>query len=269
VTSTVAGHAVVQASIEELRALRQTLTLPGHEPLPAAFLKHADDQTVAGMAAVFQAIATHHLKHDFSRWGVIAAPRFLARATLAQALKRFAQEGAWGVSPHLIPHRSLHSVSGTVSQALQIHGPNFGVGGGPFGAAKAMLAAAAMVGNSALSGVWVVLSGWNWDPVLLDARQPSRNGHHDSYPVCRAAALALTGEQLTASGRILHVHPGAVRTAQSSTDSNGSAPGHGEAPIFTLEAICEALADSQVGAQSWQLDCGGWVELERVGSDED
>src|SRR5262249_6770324 len=128
--------------------------------------------------------------HD---WGVLAAPRFLGRACLAQALQRFALEGAWGVSPHLIPHRSLHSVSGTVSQALGIHGPNFGVGGGPDSAAEGLLAAAALVAEQRVPGVWLVLTGWDPEPVLDSPGMPSPNGHpREADSSCLAAALALT-----------------------------------------------------------------------------
>src|SRR5207244_64037 len=83
-------------------ALRQH---PG-TTLPANFLKHADEQTVAGVAAVFQAIGAGSLSDvSFTHWGVLAAPRFLARTLLAVTVQRFAVEAAWGISPPLIPPR--------------------------------------------------------------------------------------------------------------------------------------------------------------------
>src|SRR5439155_569002 len=66
-----------------------------------------------------------------AEWGVVAASCHLGRSQLVVALKRFAEEGVWGVSPHLIPHFALHSPAGTLSLALGAHGPNLGVGGGP------------------------------------------------------------------------------------------------------------------------------------------
>src|SRR5438067_465552 len=66
-----------------------------------------------------------------------------------------------GLSPHFIPHRSQHAISGTISQALKIHGPNFGAGGGPGAAAEALLAGAVLLEGSRLPGVWVVLTGWD------------------------------------------------------------------------------------------------------------
>ena len=123
---------------------------------------------------------------SFRDWGVVAAPRFLGQPAMAAALKRFQAEGAWGVSPHLIPHRSLHSISGTVSQALKIHGPNFGVGGGPGGPADALLAAAAMLEGQHLPGVWLVLR-LPWTP---SRRRTKRDGRRPGG-MCVGLALAL------------------------------------------------------------------------------
>jgi hypothetical protein len=149
--------------VEGLSELRRQGGLPGSDPLPVNFLKHADEQTVAALTAVFEAVRVHGLAPanrpaPFHDWGAIAAPRFLGRPLMTLALPRFQQEGAWGVSPHLIPHRSLHSISGTVSQALKIHGPNFGVGGGPGSEAEALLAGISLLDDMKLPGVWIVFS---------------------------------------------------------------------------------------------------------------
>ncbi|HEY7330413.1 MAG TPA: hypothetical protein VH592_22425 [Gemmataceae bacterium] len=155
----VAAEAVVRVSLASLADLRRNPGPVHGEPLPVSLLKHSDEQTVAGLSAVYQAIAKAGWHTTcFRDWGVVAAPRFLGRPAMEAALRRFAAEGAWGVSPHLIPHRSLHSVSGTVSQALKIHGPNFGVGGGPEGPIEALLAATALLHGKRLPGVWVVLT---------------------------------------------------------------------------------------------------------------
>jgi hypothetical protein len=181
----VTAFATVRATPEELPALRQNPG-PSRQPLSAACLKHIDEQTLVGLAAVLRAAGQPGLEGtDFTAWGVLAAPRFLGRAALAVALQRYQAEGAWGISPHLIPHRSLHALSGTVSQVLTIHGPNFGVGGGPNAPAEALLAAAALLAEGKTPGVWVVLTAWEPEPEL------DENGAPRSPAACHALALAL------------------------------------------------------------------------------
>jgi hypothetical protein len=134
----VLGHGLFRmspAAVPDLR--RKSAPIPdGWPPLAPSVLRNSDEQTVAGLCAVFTAITSMRLPADhFEHWGVIAASRFLGRANLARALQSFLAEGVWGTSPHLIPHFALHSASGTISLALAMHGPNLGVGGGLHAAA--------------------------------------------------------------------------------------------------------------------------------------
>jgi len=142
----VAGFGALRVPPEKMPALRQQPGPPHGEPLSPSLLKHLDEQSVVALGAVLHAIKDHGLADTrFTDWGILAAPRFLGRTNMAVALHRFHLEGAWGISPHLIPHHSLHSISGTVSQALKVHGPNFGVGGGPHAADEGFLTAAALL----------------------------------------------------------------------------------------------------------------------------
>jgi hypothetical protein len=196
----IAAEAVVRANLDSLEALRRHPGPVHGEPLPASLLKHADEQTVAGLCAVYQAIAKAGLQTIcFRDWGVVAAPRFLGRPTMAAALQRFVAEGAWGVSPHLIPHRSLHSISGTVSQALKIHGPNFGVGGGPNGTVEALLAATALLERKPLPGVWMVLTS------LSPQLPPDEAGRMPPGTQAVGLALALTPIGTSSSPLRLHI----------------------------------------------------------------
>ncbi len=196
----IAAEATVRANLDSLEQLRRHPGPVHGEPLPAALLKHADEQTVAGLCAVYQAIARADLQDTcFCDWGVVAAPRFLGRPTMAAALQRFVAEGAWGVSPHLIPHRSLHSVSGTVSQALKIHGPNFGVGGGPDGTVEALLAATALLERKKLPGVWVVLT------CLSPQLPPDEAGRMPPGTQAVGFAVALTLSSTSGSPLRLHI----------------------------------------------------------------
>jgi len=113
----VAAHARVAVPLGAVAELRKQPGPPPAPPLPANFLKHLDEQTVAGLAAVRHAVRDNGLDGtDFTRWAVLGAPRFPGRPQMIPSVQRFLAEGAWGVSPHMVPHRSLHSLSGTVSQ---------------------------------------------------------------------------------------------------------------------------------------------------------
>lgn len=251
----IAAHSVVRVTPGEIPALRQR---PGAHvigaDLPTSFLKHADEQSVVGLGAVFRAIHAQQLDpHSFADWGVVAAPRFLGRATLTTALQRFAAEGAWGISPHLIPHRSLHAVSGTVSQALRIHGPNFGVGGGPDSALEGILAGAALSSEGRLPGVWVVLTEWCPEPT------PDRKGQVPADSMLLAVVLGLIAPQKEFQGRRLRVLPRGVRGGPSIALGRES---------FTLEGLCGCLEQSMTAPATviWSLASGGRIELESQGT---
>jgi hypothetical protein len=255
-----AADAVVRVGLESLaERRRQPGPQPG-EPLPASFLKHADEQTVAGLSAVYTAIHDGGLQTtNFHDWGVIAAPRFLGRPAMAAALQRFQTEGAWGVSPHLIPHRSLHSISGTVSQALKIHGPNFGVGGGPAGVAEALLAATAMLEGQKLPGVWLVAT-------CLDPEQaPDETGRPAAGTDCVGQALALVPIRTSHSGIQLRV----VCGTPSDEALRGSSGIADAPPAFDLAQLASLLqllrdkssADTRVVAR---LDAVSRLELSRT-----
>lgn len=256
VSCDVAAWGIVQATPAQLGPLRQNPGLLAGAPLPGGFLKHADDQTVAALAAVLQAIEQNDLAVDFRDWGVIGAPCFLGRATLTVALQRFAAEGAWGISPHLIPHRSLHALSGTISQALRIHGPNFGVGGGPAAAVEAILNGAALISDSRLPGVWVVMTGWHPEPI------PDSKGQVPPQSLCQAAALALVPATSGCSGLSLRLVPAPPRT-ELPNGNNGAA--HPDS--FSLPMLIDSLTVARASACFvWSLHWGGRIELERLGA---
>ena len=147
---TVVAHGLFRLNPCDIKAMRRRPgPIPeGWERVPPTLLRYSDEQTVAGVAAVFTAIDEAGLEPEpFAGWGVVAASRFLGRANLAQALRSFSAEGVWGTSPHLIPHFALHSLSGTISLALGLHGPNLGVGGGLHAAAEGFLTALTWLGS--------------------------------------------------------------------------------------------------------------------------
>jgi hypothetical protein len=247
----VAGHVSCRYSQADLTAMRQkTLELPAKTIAPAV-LKNSDDQTIAGLHAVARAIQVGRLQSvDFLKWGAIASPRFFARPIMAHSLTRYAAEGAWGISPHLIPHRTLHSLSGTLSQILNIQGPNYGVGGGWDGAAEALLAGSAILADGELPGLWVVLTGFDPEVCPPPTQDPAAKAPDNT---CVAVAMALT------PGTTRDVSLG-LTVAMDRQDGVDEA-----APSLTLEGLAAALS-GEAPMTEWVLPCGGWVRLEHLGA---
>ncbi len=247
----VLGCGAICATIGELQAARgQPHPLTG-KPFPPGTFKHTDEQTVAALLAVWQAMKTMGPDAGpFTDWGVLAAPRFIGRTAMAQTLERFATEGAWGISPHLIPHRSLHTISGTISQVLGIHGPNFGIGGGPGSASEALLAVPPLLAFERLPGLWLVLTCWSKEPI------PQR-GQAPIYPgPCVAVALALAPASSNAGRFTLRISP---HTTASLPDG----------ATFGAEPLHDSIsAGGPAIAAAWQLAGGGEVVLERRQSGE-
>jgi hypothetical protein len=248
----------VRLSPGEIQPLRQNPSSVESDKLPSANLKNAEEQTVAGLAAVYQAIAKQELSvRSFHDWCVVGVPRFIGRIALEAALNRFAAEGAWGVSPHLIPHRSLHSLSGTISQVLKIHGPNFGAGGGLNGAEEGLLISASLVDGRCNPGVWVVLTGWDPEPAI----DPQERA--DQPCVCNAVALALVPFREDWQGWRLRL---AVQDEAACCPTDRL--GNHEANWLTLERLQTALTDpsAKMRPSEWPFVNGGHLGIEYVGA---
>jgi hypothetical protein len=242
-----AGHAiracgVGQAGLDAIAPLRDKPGAAVGRPLPANFLKYADDQTVAGMVAVWRAMVNSGLcDHDFTDWAVVGAPRYLGRLAAATTLYRFYKEGVSRASPLIVSHRSLHSVASTVSQALRIHGPNFGAGGGPGSAAEGLLLGLSFLEEGQVPGVWVVLTECDPEPL------PDETGQPTAPAVCHGVALALVPAADGWQGLRLRLRPAAA---------NGTA-----AVTPPLAELAKVLDGSSPGCWSCTLDWGACVEV--------
>jgi hypothetical protein len=235
----IAGLVVERADVAAIALRRKATIAFGGQTLPTSFLKHAEDQTVLAVHAVLNVI-TRQCWHErsFANWGVLAAADFFGRATNAQTIERFRADGAWGVSPHVIPHQSFHAISGTISQALQIHGPNLGAGSGPNTAPDAILLALTILAGGELPGVWLVLSGHESEYIP----QP---GVKTAPPRCVAAALALTPGAFAGGGAYL-----AIDHARAGVSSSALYPD------FDLLSFLEAVSS---GAGKWRLSDSHWL----------
>src|SRR5207302_3070199 len=100
-----AGWATARASMEQLAALRKDPGLPPDQTLAPGFLKHSDDQTVLALAAISRAMTSlSRPTACYRAWGVIAAATLFGRYGTFQSLVNFRSDGAWGITPHMIPH---------------------------------------------------------------------------------------------------------------------------------------------------------------------
>ncbi len=236
------ARAAFRATAAEIPGLRKA---PGRFAGAAAsptVLRHADEQTVVGLVALLRAAAgLADEPGAFADWSVLAAPRFLGRAMFQVAFGQFVAEGAWGVSPHLVPAHSLHSPSGTFSQVLKAHGPNLGIGGTPGGEREALLAAATWLDMGIAPGVWLVASG----------RSDCGNGAVAlaSPGDYEAVALALTLAPPTLGGRRprLLIEPGALRLDPSAgTEAD-------RAEVSAWLGLADPMDDP---GPSWRADAG-------------
>jgi hypothetical protein len=198
--------------VEELAALRKAPGPMDGATIPGSLLRHADDHTVLALAAVLRARAARReaaggAEDRDADWGVLIAPRYPGRLAVTPHLERFRRQGPTSVSPLIIPTMSLHAASGSVSLALGLHGPSYGVGGGPGHLAQALLAGLAAVGlDPAVPGLWVVATGWDPEPV------PDLKGKPLNAATGYAVALAL--EPVAPDGALnlaVEVRPDATR----------------------------------------------------------
>lgn len=250
----VVAHGLIRAGAAQIPALRHLPASAGGHAVPASLLRHADAQTVVGLAAVVTAMEASGLDPaQCSDWGIVAAPRFLGRVQLAGAFAQYAIDGAWGVSPHLVPHHSLHSMAGTISQALKISGPNLGAGGGREGEREAFLAATTLLAREGLPGVWLVVTGWV--PELAPAATENAGAETaQAQPECRGLALGLAKLDGGGSSPCLRL---CVATEEE------SAPTAGFDAIGLSAWLAQAGgASPEAGCASWSLGETSWIELE-------
>ena len=247
----VAACASLRAGAETIGQWRKQAVVVGTEKMPLPFLKHAEDQTVLALMTVRAALEQQGWQgHSFAEWGVIAAPNLFGRISIAQTIQRYHQEGAWGVSPHLIPHQSLHAMSGTISQALKIVGPNFGVNGGANAGPDAFLIAAAMMMDGRLPGIWIVLTGYESEWI------PAPGGTNSVAPMCEAVALALTSELPNSVGPSLTI--GHLRDDRKQDLA--------VLPELHLSLLTEELSSCTASAAGkWRLSDTHWLEFESEG----
>jgi hypothetical protein len=238
----------VRLAMAEIAPLRKKL--PPWVPTDTAghFLKYADEQSVAAVAAVDRAIQGHGVDLNAQRdWPIIAAPRFFGRVAGPGIISGYDRGGPQAVSPQVIPQHSLHSMSGALSILLGSRGPNAGVGGGPESLDDAILAAFSLPGADA-PGLWLVATAWDPEPVV------DRGCRLLNEPVCHAFALSLRKSARSAAPGELCLQP--CRASQPSIMM--------PSPPMSVSRIVGQLSQLASGGEfrlAWTLAWGAEVEL--------
>ena len=78
---------------------------------------------------------------DICNDAVIAATCLGGQPSAARTMIGLRDNGPVAVTPHIVPQCSLHSMASAASVGFGMHGPNFGVGGGPHATAEGFLLA--------------------------------------------------------------------------------------------------------------------------------
>ncbi len=250
---------MASAPADRIDSLRQKPGPPLKHRISPVLLKYSDEQAVMGLAAVLDATRRFGLQDtDFTDWGVIAAPRAIGRPKLAGILTRHDQDGVRGVSPMSVPHLSLHSLSGTISQALHSHGLNFGVSSGPDHVAEGLFAAAAMLSEGGLPGLWLVLTGW--DSIPVPDEEGSCLSSNGTWPICRGLALALHFPGIDPTKPRLHVRT-APHGCPDDTPSRPSSVSASTAGTDDLPGLAAFLSGQAGRSWSCSFDTAGSIEL--------
>jgi hypothetical protein len=218
-TCTVLAAGWNSIAIPDPAKLRGQVSAAFPATLSVGVLKQTDEQNLPALLALKQALNESGVTEEqCSDWGLVAVPRMPCRRRVAESLGKFRDQGAWSVSPHLVPNTSLHSASGLFSQALRLHGPNIGAGGMPGTESDGLWAALTLLEGERLPGVWLILTGWEYES--LDAKDVR----------CQAAVLALQS--------------GAKPNKSHLTFTPGFEVSSG--PAFSLESLGESIRNRQV-----------------------
>jgi 3-oxoacyl-(acyl-carrier-protein) synthase len=197
VTVRVVAAARVRVLADELPGLRDRLAGAFPNTLGAGTLKQCDELTLVAIEAVRRARTA--VADASTEWGVVAGVRTPGRRRMTDTLARFRDKGAWGVTPHFIPHSLLHSAAGLIGQAFGLHGAGAGVGGTPGSEGDVLRAAAAWLASGDLPGAWLVWAGWATESLAVEgpageamvaAVVPATGEPFDADPLRAIEALA-------------------------------------------------------------------------------
>jgi len=235
VCDVVASASAIVAA-EETSRLREPLVAAFCDRVSNALLKQADEQSLVTLRAfcnLFQ--RWPELRRPDPNWGLVVAPRVPGRKRVIESIGKFREQGAWSISPHIIPHCTLHSLAGLLSQVLDLHGPNIGTGGKPGCEGEAFAVAGTWLAAERLPGLWLVLTGW-------DRESATYRGS-----MCQALVLGLKSA----------ARQDAVGRSRVIISPTAALP---HVPLVSLEAFLTAMGNSGI-ATAWRLGVAGALTL--------
>jgi hypothetical protein len=226
----VESYASASAHASEIDTLAREKHTHGCHSLPPRFLRHADEQTVIGMHSIIQAMAADTQdSRDIRNDAVVAATCLGGQPSAARTMIGLRDKGPVAVTPHIVPQCSLHSVASAASVGFGMHGPNFGVGGGPHAPAEGFLLALTLAPmlarTSPSSRIWLVCTGWDQQP-CLDAA-----GILTNDPICRGMTFVLKPEK---AQPVDNTYPHIQISCLKNAPSPRILPAHGR-----LKELCE------------------------------
>jgi hypothetical protein len=238
---------VARLDFAQLAAARKAPPSRFAANIAAPSLKHTDEQAVAALVALDRAMTAAGMSNEAChRWGVISTSSYVGRNASAAIRDRFLAEGAWGVSVHATPHRSLHSIASTISLGLQNHGPSFGSGGAPGQEPSGLMAAAGFLQSGQCDGIWLLLTAW-LPELAVDVK-----GQPIGESTCLGVALGLVAQPAVTS-------VGRVRIRMLDEQSPAAAAAASPQPVVNLT---EFLADEGLKSSVWSCLPSPWMKLE-------
>ena len=90
----IAAFGVANLTSELLATIRKSPETHTAMPLAPSVARHCDEQTLAALFAVGDAMRKlEATTADFEAWGIVASTRFIGRSFFAQSLEKFDREG--------------------------------------------------------------------------------------------------------------------------------------------------------------------------------
>lgn len=255
----VTSHAFVQTTVSGIDLLRKNpCSTRAVSELPPRFLRHSDEHTVVGISAVLHAMNRFEDQtRSFESWGALAAPRHPGRLMAAQTLCSVRTKGVSGVSTQVIPQCLLHGMSSAVSVGLGMHGPNFGIGGGPDALQEGLTIAVGFLHTRIVPGIWMIFTQWDQEPVL---------SAEDGSPLSDSSICGLAMAIEPAGTQPARIRMSIDRSACSWNDQTKGPHARADHALRDLSQALDSIANGELARWSLSSGWGASLHVESLNS---